>query len=136
MFSSAFASAFVRPVGGYIGPMRAQAALMAGAWYRVQGSALLIEGARLVGPAGKVYAFASEATAEKWAENAAGAGQREAAIIAGLDADAAAAWKARKRAKLAVIAGRLVDAAARQHDAAKRAALLAESDLCLSKWAQ
>lgn len=138
-FSSAFASNFAG-VGaavsvGFVGPMRAQAALVNGAaWARV-GGGLVVGGRVLIGPAGKVYAFASAETAARWANNAKGAGEREAVIIAGLDPDLAAAWKARKRAKLAVIAGRLADAAAKQADAEKRAALIAESDYCLTKWA-
>lgn len=137
-FSSAFASSFAGAGAvvqdGFIGPMRAQDALVNGAaWARV-GGGLLIGGALLIGPAGKVYAFASADTAARWANNAKGAGEREAVIIAGLSPDLREAWKERKRAKLAVIAGRLADAAARQTDAEKRAALIAESDYCLSKW--
>lgn len=133
MFSLAFSSAFRRR--GYIGPMRAQAALAAGAAWSVSGSRLVVDGFVLIGPAGKVFAFASADTARRWAENAAGAAQREAAIIASIDAGRAAEWKARKRAKLEIIAGRVVAAAGRLSDAGKRAALLAESDYCLSKWA-
>lgn len=135
MFSSAFSSAFAGGVQQYIGPMMAQRLLTDGAAWAVSGSGLTVAGKLLIGPAGKVYAFASADTAARWASNAKGAGEREAVIIAGLDADLAAAWKARKRAKLAVIAGRLADAAARQADGAKRAALIAESDYCLTKWA-
>lgn len=134
MFSSAFSSSFDRPLAGYIGPMSAQAALVAGEPWRVSVSGLIVARRLLIGPAGKVYAFASAATAARWAENAAGAGLREAQIIAGMDADRAAAWVEKKRGRLAVVAGRLVAAAAKQSDAAKRAALLAESDYCLAKW--
>lgn len=134
MFSSAFSSAFVRPAVGCVGPMLAQLALTDGAAWSVVGSSLVVAGKLLIGPAGKVYAFASADTAARWANNAKGAGEREAVIIAGLDADLREAWKERKRAKLAVIAGRLADAAAKQADAEKRAALIAESDYCLSKW--
>lgn len=133
MFSSAFSSAFGHAVG-CIGPMLAQLALTDGAAWSMRGAALVVDGKLLIGPAGKVYAFASAGTAARWAINAKGAGEREAVIIAGLDVDLREAWKARKRAKLAVIAGRLADAAAKQTDAEKRAALIAESDYCLSKW--
>lgn len=137
-FSAAFSSRFAKRgglvVAGYIGPMSAQAALVGGAVWRVSGSRLVIAGKVLIGPAGKVYAFASAATAARWAENAAGAGQREAQIIAGMDAAKRAAWVEKKRGKLATVAGRLVAAAAKQSDEAKRAALLAESDYCLAKW--
>lgn len=134
MFSAAFSSAFSRSRRSYIGPLSAQAALVGGAVWRVSGSRLVIAGKVLIGPAGKVYAFASAATAARWAENAAGAGQREAQIIAGMDAAKRAAWVEKKRGKLATVAGRLVAAAAKQSDEAKRAALLADSDYCLAKW--
>lgn len=61
---------------------------------------------------------------------------REAQIIAGMDVAKRAAWVEKKRGKLAVVAGRLVAAAAKQSDAAKRAALLDESDYCLAKWGE
>ena len=136
MFSAAFSSAFAGVVSGrYIGPALAQAALAAGAEFVVRGSALLIDGAALIGPAGKVYAFRSADTAATWAENAAAVVVREAQIIAGLPAEKAAAWKVKKRARLAMVAGRLCDAAARQGNEGKRAALLADSDYLLGKWA-
>lgn len=136
-FAAAFSSAFTAGLiaASYIGPMSAQAALVSGAESWAQGSALMIGGKKLIGPAGKVYAFASLQSMGVWRDNAIAAGLREAAIIAGLDAVTAAGWKAKKRAKLAIIAGRVVNAAGRQKDQAKRAALLAESDYCLSKWA-
>lgn len=133
-FSSNFSGRGAVVSAGFIGPMRAQAALVNGAASVRAGSGLMIGGALLIGPAGKVFAFASAETAARWADNAKGAGEREALIISSLAPEAAAAWKARKREKLAVIAGRLLEAAARQHDAEKRAALVAESDYCLSKW--
>lgn len=137
-FSSAFAANFAGVGGqvaaGYIGPMRAQAALADGAGWVLSGHSMLIGGKLLIGPAGKVFFFAGAETAHRWAENARGAGLREVEIIAGLAADRSAAWKARKREKLAVIAARVADAAARQHDDAKRAALVLESSYCLSKW--
>jgi hypothetical protein len=138
MFSSAFSSAFVRPAvesGEFIGPMSAQAALVEGAAVVLSGAGLLIGGKKLIGPAGKVFAFKSAESAALWVENARNIGLREKDLIPRIEAAAAVAWKAKKREKLAVIAGRLVDAAARQSDVAKRAALLAESDYCLSKWA-
>lgn len=113
----------------------AQAAIFDGAAVSVVGSSLVVGGKKLIGPAGKVYAFASVETASRWALEAAAVVERERALMASIDPGAAAAWKEKKRGKLAVIAGRLVDAAARQSDGGKRAALLAESDYCLSKWA-
>ena len=127
-FSSAFSSAFLRrktpfalafsaafrwrPLG-YIGPLSAQAALMGGAGWRLYGSGLAVDDLLLIGPAGKVYAFASKSTATRWAENAAGAGPREAQILASLTPERAAA---------------------RSSSEAVRAALIAESDYCLGKW--
>lgn len=135
-FAAAFSSAFAGSgaVVEYIGPMRAQAALVAGAAWSVSGSRLTIGGAVLIGQAGKVFAFASPETAARWVDNAANIGAREVALIASIAPEAAALWKAKKRVKLAVIAGRLVEAAGRTHDAAKQAALLAESSYALSKW--
>lgn len=138
-FSSAFALPFAGveavPASGYIGPCMAQAALAAGAAWYVSGSALVIDGKRLIGPAGKVYAFASEATAEKWALSAALVPVREAQIIASIPHATAEAWKATKRTRLEVIAAQVVSAAAKTADADKRAALIAEAGYLLGKWA-
>lgn len=114
--------------------MKAQAALVAGAGWLVSGSRLIVGGKVLIGPAGKVFAFGSPESAARWVANAVRIGQSEANLRGSLDAAALASWAAKKREKLAVIAGRVVAAAAKQGDEAKRAALLAESDYCLSKW--
>jgi len=134
MFSGAFSSAFRAGGVEYVGPMVAQRALVLGAAVVLSGSGLLVGGRRLIGPAGKVYAFKSAESAALWVDNARNIGLREADLIPKIAAAAAESWKAKKREKLAVIAGRVVDAAARQHDDKKRAALLAEADYCLSKW--
>lgn len=134
MFSSAFSSAFAGGVQQYIGPMMAQRLLTDGAAWAVSGSGLTVAGKVLIGPAGKTFAFAAPGNAALWVENARNIGTRERATIAAIDPAAAIIWKARKREKLAVIAGRVIEAAARQHDAAKRAALIAEADYCLTKW--
>lgn len=137
-FASCFAASFAGlgvPVAGYIGPCMAQAALAGGAAWSVVGSALVVDGRRLIGPAGKVYAFASSQTAEKWAINAGVIGRREVDLLASIDSSVAENWKAGKRARLALVAALLVDAALLQADSAKRAALIAESTYCLSKWA-
>lgn len=134
MFSGAFSRAFAGGKVEYIGPMMAQAAIVGGAPWSVSGSGLVVGGKRLIGPAGKVFAFASLETAGRWVESARNIGAREAALRVSLPAAALASWAAKKREKLAVIAGRVVAAAAKQGDEAKRAALLAESDYCLSKW--
>lgn len=120
----------------YIGPMMAQAAMVGGAAAVYDGGGVVIGGARLIGPAGKTYAFRSADSAAMWVEHTLAMGVREVAIIGGLAADAALVWKAKKREKLAVIAGRVANAAARQGDAAKRAALVAESAYCLQKWSE
>ena len=137
-FSSVFAARFAGVGGwvvpGYIGPMKAQAALVSGAGWMVSGSRLIVGGKVLIGPAGKVFAFGSPENAGRWVANAVRVGQVEENMRGSLDAAALASWAAKKREKLAVIAGRVVAAAAKQGDEAKRAALLAESDYCLSKW--
>ena len=88
----------------------------------------------MIGQAGKVFVFASPGSAGRWVENARNIGRRERSLLVEIAPEAAALWKERKRAKLAKIAGYVVNAAARQVDLAKRAALLREADLCLGKW--
>lgn len=134
MFSSAFSSAFAGRAG-YVGPVCAQALLTDGAAWSVAGSGLLVAGKRLIGPAGKVFVFASSETAARWVDNAKNIGIQERALIAAIDPAAAEIWKAKKREKLAVIAARVVSAAARTADADKRAALIAEAGYLLGKWA-
>lgn len=114
--------------------MKAQAGLVAGAHWVYDDGRLIVGGKVLIGPAGKVFAFGSPENAARWVENARNIGAREAALRATLPIPAIAAWAVKKREKLAVIAGRVVAAAAKQGDEAKRAALLEESDYCLSKW--
>lgn len=135
MFSAAFSGAFAgRGLGGYIGPVSAQAALTDGAEWVVDGASLVVDGAVLIGPAGKTFSFASEQSAARWVDNARNIGTRERSLIASIAPEAAALWKARKREKLAVIADRVLSAAARMADAEKRAALVAESAFCSAKW--
>jgi hypothetical protein len=136
MFSSAFSSAFARfaePVE-YISPMLAQAALGDGAGWGLVGGVLMIEGAILIGPAGKTYSFASPESAARWVEHTRAAGIRQQLVVTAMSPEIAETWKEKKREKLAVVAERLVSAAAKQSDAARRAALVAESDYCLVKW--
>lgn len=134
MFSSAFSSAFDRGLKRYIAPMLAQAALGEGAAWGLVSGVLMIEGAVLIGPAGKTYSFASPESAARWVEHTRAAGIRQVTVVAAMSPEIADIWKEKKREKLAVVAGRLVNAAARQVDSAKRAALVAESDYCLVKW--
>lgn len=135
MFSASFSSAFSRAVKKYIAPMMAQAALGEGAAWGLVGGVLMIEGAVLIGPAGKIYSFASPESAGRWVEHTRAAGIRQQTVVASMSAEIAESWKEKKRERLAVVADRLVAAAAKQGDAARRAALVAESDYCLIKWA-
>lgn len=98
------------------------------------GNSLRIGGAVLIGPAGKVFEFRSRETAEKWAASAVKVAASERSIAARVSPEVAAAYAAKKRENLSAIAGQVALAAARQSDAAKRAALLAESAFCLAKW--
>lgn len=134
-FSGAFSGAFLRKKsGGYIGPVSAQRELLRGAAVVYDGGGLLIGGARLIGPAGKIFAFASQASAEMWVGINRARAARELELMGGLDAAAAAVYRQRKAAALAKISAAVLTAAARQSDAAKRAALVAESSWCASKW--
>jgi len=133
-FSSTFAANFAGVAPDYIGPTMAQAALVGGAAWSVSGDGLEVSGKRLIGPAGKTFAFSSNDNAARWVDNAKNIGSRERSLIAEIAPGAAAAWKAKKREKLAVIAERVINAAARQADEAKRAALIAEAGFLLSKW--
>lgn len=136
-FSSAFALQFAGVQSGakYIAPMMAQAALGDGAAWAMVSNTLTIGGATLIGPAGKIYAFASQETAARWVEHTRAAGIRQQVVVAAMSPEIAGKWKEKKREKLAVVAARLVSAASKQSDAARRAALVAESDYCLVKWA-
>lgn len=134
-FAGVFAGIEAQQQDAYICPMMAQAALADGAAWSVSGSGVRVGGSLLIGPAGKVFAFASPEGAARWVENARVVGLAERALMASIAPAKAAAWKAKKREKLSVIAGRVVNAAARQGDALRRAALLAEADFALAKWA-
>ncbi|MCL2344456.1 MAG: hypothetical protein FWC58_01220 [Desulfobulbus sp.] len=134
-FSSAFAAPFAKDgEAGFIAPVMAQAALVAGEAVESVGTALTIGGRTLIGTAGKVYAFASKESAERWIEHTRAVAINEAAIVEGMSVEGRALWLEKKRARLAAVAGRVVGAAARLTDAGRRAALLAESDFCLNKW--
>lgn len=134
MFSAAFSSAFAKGLKKYIAPMMAQAALGDGAAWGLVGGVLMVEGAVLIGPAGKTYTFASPESAARWVEHTRAAGLRQLLVVAAMSPEIADNWKEKKREKLAVVADRLVNAAAKQGDAGRRAALVAESDYCLTKW--
>lgn len=134
-FSAAFSSAFARPPVKYICPVMAQAAVVDGKSIEIKGGSLVIDGRVLIGPAGKVFAFSSPTSALKWIETTRNIGVRERQIAAAMPDDARAVFVERKSEKLLVIAGRLIAAAAKVTDAEKRAALVAESEYCLTKWA-
>lgn len=133
MFARSFSRAFAGRAG-FIGPMMAQAALTDGAAAVVVGHGLEVAGKLLIGPAGKTFRFVSPETAARWVDNARNIGIRERSLIASIDPAAAALWKARKREKLAVVAGRLIEAAARQVEPEKQAALILEAEYCQAKW--
>lgn len=133
-FSSAFSGAFARP-GAYILPMCAQAALFAGAGYTYDGAVLRIGGRVLIGLSGKAYRFASAATAAVWCEAGRRVIEAELATVDRLTEPVKSAWIERKQEKLDARARAVVARAAKQADAAKRAALLEESARCVSKWA-
>ena len=136
-FSGAFSGAFLRKKnksGGYICPVSAQRALLRGAAAVYDGGGLLIGGARLIGPAGKVFAFASQASADMWVAINRARATREIELMAGLDAAAAGVYRKRKADALAKISAAVVNAAARQSDKSKQAALIAEAEFCEKKW--
>ena len=130
-FAGSFSSAFL---ARYICPVMAQSEMLRGAVAVHDGSGLLVGDRRLIGPSGKIYAFVSRESCESWAARLLAVGRSEEALRASLDAAALASWQMRKRAAMALLAARLVTAAARQDDAQKRGALIAESVFCLAKW--
>jgi len=136
MFAASFSQAFAgrAPRGGFIGPVMAQAAMIEGADVAMDGAQLLIGGNVLIGPAGKVYEFSSPNSAAVWVENTMNVGAREWEILAAMKPELRARWIEGKRKRLAKVATRVVDAALRVPDEAKRAALLDEADFCLKKW--
>lgn len=134
MFSSSFAYAFTGVKSGCIGPVMAAAAMLAGAAVAMEGPSLRIGGRLLIGPAGKVYEFASPESAAAWLAGTKGAAVGELNALAVMPAARKAAWLDGKRQKLAAIAGRVVEAALKMTDEERRAALLAEADYCLKKW--
>ena len=135
-FSGAFSGAFLRVTKskGYICPVSAQRALLSGAAAVYDSGGLLIGGARLIGPAGKIFAFSSAENADMWAEINRARAARELELMAGLSAAAAGVYRARKAAALAKISAAVLTAAARQSDKSKQAALIAEAEFCEKKW--
>lgn len=134
-FSGAFGAAFSHPVlVGYICPVMAGAAIAAGAAVQIEAGRVRIGGAQLIGMAGKVFQFSSDAAAQKWCDVAAARLAYEPVALAGMSPPAREAWIAKKRVRMAEVARLVVLAASSMQDAGKRAALVAESNYCLSKW--
>ena len=118
----------------FVCPLVAQALLVAGAPFAIEGDGLLIDGRRLIGQAGRLYSFKSAASADKWAAAVKGRGQGEAARLAAMTPAAAQAFRARREELLtARIVRMLVNAAA--SDADKAAAMREEAEYCTVKWA-
>lgn len=128
-------AAVALPASGYIGPVSAQLAMVRGALAVYDGGGLLVGGARLIGPAGKVFSFSTAGAADMWAAINKARGVREAELLAGMDAAAAVVYRARKAEALEKVAAAVVNAAGKVADAAIKAALLAESNFLLMKWA-
>ena len=133
MFSFLFSAAFVH-AAAYITPMRAQEALYTGEAWRYDAGRLLIGGAVLIGLSGRPYRFASAATAAIWCEAGRRVIEAERATVERLSESVREAWIARKRERLEARADAILDRAAGQPDAAKRAALLDEAAWCQVKW--
>lgn len=133
-FASVFSAAFVGR-NAYIAPMAAQSLLLAGLPAgAVAGGGVVVNGRRLIGPRGKAYRFASPESAARWIERTRAAAVGEAATLAGLSPVVLASWRERKHARAVSYADRLAEAAARQADAGKRAALIEEAGAALAKW--
>lgn len=148
MFASAFSSAFSGGVGlplewacvalpdGKVGTLLAQVGLLRGeSATRAEDGRLVIGERDLVGPAGKVYSFASPESAAIWAGIVEDRGRRELALSREMSLTARAAWLARKRRQLEFDAAHRVERAQRIADADIRGALIADSTFALIKWA-
>lgn len=133
-FSSVFASAFVRAAQVYIAPMRAQEALFSGAAWLFDGGRLKIGGKVLIGLSGAPYAFRSAETADTWCKAGKRVIEAERATVERLSASVRDDWLERKREKLTARAEAVLSRAAKQSDAAKRAALVDEAAWCETKW--
>lgn len=129
-FASKFSARFVG--GGYVCPVTARDLLVCGAPVVFERGTLTIAGRVLMGIAGKVYEFRSEASAAEWCNVAAQMRRRECDLLAG--ADYAQAWRERKRRRLSLLASQCLENALVQEDAAKRAALVDEALTCGGKW--
>ena len=137
MFGPGFSQdAFAVALGaaGYIGPVSASLEVARGVVADYQGGGLVVGSRKLIGPAGKVFSFRNAEAAAYWVSVNVGARLREASYLQTLPEAQRAAWVEAKRAKLAVIAGRVLDAAARCDSDDIRAALVAESWVLLGRF--
>lgn len=139
-FSSGFSAAFLLPLGasGFVGPISAQRMLLRGFPVEVGGAPgihwVRVGSRKLIGPAGKVFAFRSLDSASVWLSINGQLAAREKSIWDAMQEPARVLWLAKKRAQLERIAGAVIDAAARQKVPGVVPAMVAESDFCLSKW--
>lgn len=147
MFASAFSSAFSGGAGlplgwacvalpaGKVGTLLAQVALLRGEVAVLSGGGrLVIAGRDLVGPAGKVYAFASPESAAMWRDIAEQRSRRELELASGMGESRRAVWLERKRRQLEFDAARRIERAQHVADAGIRAALIADAGFALEKW--
>lgn len=120
----------------YVGPLRAQVFAARGKpKARGNDGMVTIAGAVLVSTAGKPYVFSSPASFEMWASIAAARVLREVELAEAMTPEARAVWLVVKREKLAKEARNRINAAARMADPAIAAALIADADFALEKWA-
>lgn len=129
------AMVFAAPVA-VVGPLMAQVMLAANTVRRrnADGSAAVHE-AVLVSAAGKPFVFSSPGSFEMWASIAAARVLREVELAEAMTPEARAVWLVVKREKLAKEARNRINAAARMADPAIAAALIADADFALEKWA-
>lgn len=123
-------------VGGYVGPLMAQAMLAAGAEQQSgPAGGVLIGGALLVSSAGKPYAFGSPGAAGMWCSISSQRAAREVELSQQMDEERRVVWLWRKREALEREAARRVKAAANVGNPEIAAALIADADFALNKWA-
>ena len=124
------------PAAGYVGPLIVQVLLASGGSAVFDAGALRIGGgAVLIGAAGKVFAFSSMGSMNMWAAIARARALREVELAEAMTAESRAAWLVKKRAALEKAAKNRINAAARQSDPAIVAALVADAEFALVKWA-
>lgn len=121
---------------GFICPLLGQLAMARGesAAYSTVAKTLTIGGRVLIGTAGKVFEFKTQAAADMWLAVNANKVQKELQALAGLPPASLAAWKAAKVIKMAARAVTITANAARMVDVDKRAALAAEAGFYSTKW--